>query len=362
LGVYCLFLINWKKPAKAISHFAISGALAMSATSFYWLRVMTETDWVKHSTQEYFGHGFYDYRKHLFPIIYSYGEWYWQRLLWLLDITTIATILFLLPLAICVFLRTNGDDARQRKLLWATLATGVFVVFMVSVPSLFIWNAVETLQKLQFPWRFLAVATLISTMAFTLWFSILNSRYQKLKKVIGYGALTLILATILLDITQTILPAAPLPRTKFQETIENMRDEEGCSCWWPVWADQKAFAQKERVNAGPRNAIISSWDREKRTFSVDEGNAGTAEIATFYYPYWKAKVNGSPVEIAKGDSGTIVIPLSPSHSDVVLEFREPPLLETAKIVSMVTWIGLLGAALFYLVRRRISGIQYAEVG
>jgi hypothetical protein len=358
LGLYVAFMIDWKSPLKTIGRFAVATALALTAASFYLIRLITEVDWVKHSTAE-FSTGFYDHRRHFFPIIYNFGDWYWQRMLWLLDLPIILTLLILLPLIFCVVRPRNfGAAGRlERKMLIAVSVTGLFSIFMLSMISGFVWNTVTILQKIQFPWRFLSVASLMGAVSLTLAVSLLLDRYRRFSRLIIYSTTALILGTFLFDLTQTILTAAPLTREKFYEMVVNKREEEACTCWWPTWAERGALENHEHITASDRSVNILTWKGDSRSFIVDKGLPSTAQLATFYYPYWKATINGVPAPVEKDANGAMSIALPPDRAEVNVFFEEPAPLLAAKYLSIFAWLSLLAAfpsTLLLAKKRRIT--------
>jgi hypothetical protein len=233
--------------------------------------------------------------------------------------------------------------------------TGAILSFLMSSPSAAVWNAVGPLQKIQFPWRILSVASLVIAVGFPLAAATLIERYQHLRRAVVYSIVSLVLAITLFDLTQTILMAAPLPKEKFQEMVVDKRAEESCTCWWPLWADRSALEKSGPVVIGEREVSVSAWHGENRQFEVGDGEAGDARVAIFYYPYWHAQVNGKDVSTAVAQDGTIVVPVPSGRSVVSLTFDEPMFLAAAKGVSLAVWFGLLFALLATAVSRRKQG-------
>lgn len=362
LGLYAAIMIDWRRPIKTLVRFALAGTIAVLSASFYLVRLISEVDWVKHSTAE-FSTGFYDHRRHFFPIIYSFGQWYWQRMLWLLDLPIILTFLILVPLVICVLrLRKFPDlDTLERKMVVAVSVTGLFSLFMLSLLSGFVWDTITVLQKIQFPWRFLSVASLMGAVSLTLAISMLLARYKRFTRLIVYSTAALILGTSLFDLTQTILMAAPLPRDKFYEKVVDKREEEACTCWWPTWAERGALADRDRVAAADRSVNVLDWSSSSRKFVAEAGQPVSASLALFYYPYWKATVNGVAAQVEKDPNGAITIALPAERSDVHVYFEEPAMLSATKYLSLLAWLAILAAfpTLALLAKKR--RIEFAAI-
>jgi hypothetical protein len=349
LAIYIFLLIDRKRFKKTLAGFLFAFALSLSATAFHWLRAVTEVGWVKHNSPQYYANGYYDFNKYFFPLIYSAGDDYQRKILWHLDVTIIFSILLFLPLVIYLFSRIKSatdDGFSDLKPFYAILVTGVFSIFILSVPSTFIWNGLTILQKTQFPWRWLALTSVVGTMAFTLGITLLISRFRNLKKLISYAILLLLFCISLFNFTQNIISAAFVPRDQFTIKITEMNREPECVCWWTIWADARALERTEKVYAESRRAEITRWDSELREFTVEKGSPGNVRIATFYHPHWNAEVNGSRTEVVKSDDGTILIAVPEQSTSIKLYFREPVKLQIALLVSITTWLFLCGAFLF----------------
>jgi len=352
LSIYAGCLIDWKNPKFAIKKLAIAASITIGTTLFYLVRLLTELDWVKHSADQ-FSTGFYDHGRHLFPLLYNFGDLYWQRLLWILDLTIIFTAVALIPLSYCVV--RLGKFAFFEKFEWKMIVgitlTGLFSFFMLSMLSGFVWNTFTALQKTQFPWRFLSVGSLMGVVALSVAVPTLLENYSRFSRLIVYPVVMLIFVISLFDLTQVILMAGQLPRAKFYELVVDKRSDQACSCWWPVWAEGKALDDRQLIAANDRNVSISSWEPADRAFTVGNGDPMDLRVATFYYPYWKATVNGKPTQVKMDENGVILIPVSSEASTVRLYFEEPFINRVALWFSLLTWAGVLVVIGVYLKNR-----------
>ena len=165
----------------------------------------------------------------------------------------------------------------------------------------------------------------------------------------------------LFSLTQIVLPSDPHDRAKFAEDTSNMRIEPGCRCWWPTWSSERAFGDLETVKADGRLVTVSLWEREHRVFTVSDGRPADLRVATWYYPYWHANVDGTQVPVGKDEFGTIQIPVKAGPTRVELEFVEPFFLSAAKVVSAITWVSLLIVFAAIAIRLRKNPLQLATV-
>lgn len=85
-------------------------------------------------------------------------------------------------------------------------------------------------------------------------------------------------------------------------------------------------------------------------------SASTVRIGIFQYPVWKTFVDGKEVVNYIPDSevwGRMYIDLARGTHNVTLKLYNTPLRSAANIVSLVTWLGLIGFAM-----RRLRVIQF----
>ncbi len=355
MAVYGLLILDWTR-FKGVA-VKVSAALILSflATSFHIVKAVSEMGWVLHNSPQYFASGYYDYKRYLFPIFSSStSTQYVEKMLWHIDLLVILSIALFLPLAVAYVLNRQRKEAlgMDGKIHRSVLLTGVFSIFMLSVASTKIWESASLLQKIQFPWRWLIVVTLFGSVAFAVVTTWLICTFGKRA---GYPLLLFVLVISLFDITQSIIPSVPLSRSVFEQKVVDMYNEEGCDCWWPIWAKRDAFSQPERLFAGLRNPVIEEWSNESRNFMVPPGEPDKVRVATFFHPHWRATVNGEPVPVESDINGAILIPLPETAANVHLTFEEPPFLSVWKILSLITWLSFaVSLAGFYISTQRRS--------
>ncbi len=340
MAVYGLLIVDWREFGKTAVRMGAALILSGLATAFHLAKALTEVEWVRHNSPQYFANGSYDYKSFFFPIYFSASAAsYAQKQLWNLDILIILTIVLLLVGLVGVFSRRSfkSPEAHPSKEDRAQLITGAFSIFMLSIGSAFIWNAVPMLQKMQFPWRWLSVSSLMGTAVFATAAGTLLLNGKKLNRFAAYPIILFVLIIILFDVSQNIIPSAPLSQNTFEQNIENMDGEQGCPCWWPIWAQNGAFNQPDRVTASGRTASVVKWGGDTREIRVEAGEAGVLRVATFFHPYWIATVNNVNVPVGKDPNGAILIPLPTERAEVHLYFREPEFLRAALYLSIFVW-------------------------
>ena len=354
LAFYTAFLIDWKRPFRSIANVALAAILTILSNSFYLVRLLTEVKWVKHSSDE-FSTGFFDFNRHLFPLLYSFGEDYWkEEKLAILDQTVILTILFFIPMVYCL-VRIRSIDFKsnfEKRLFIAVSVAGVFSVFILSEASSFVWQAIPILQKIQFPWRFLLLASLIAVVSLTYGLSLILES-KRISRPMIYLTISAVFLTLVFDATRAVWIPDRMPREEFNQRATANREKEGCSCWFPVWGEVAALESGEKARAENRTVEIKSWTDLTRTIILSAGDSKELRVGTFYYPYWKAEVNGQKAEVGKDANGAILLAVPTESVEVKLYFEEPRKVRFTKWLSLVFWIlGLAGFVFSFGMRNR----------
>lgn len=343
LGLYALLILERSKLLSTLKHLSAAATISLCATAFHWIKLVTETSWVRHNTLEYYASGYYDFNRYFFPMyLISPAERYVQKLLWHLDIIIGLTLLFAVPAVVLMVMKVRKPsiEAFSRVRLLPFAAVFAASIFMLSLASSFIWNAVPFFAKLQFPWRWLSISTLLGPVLFVAALSFFST--DRPKRPLVYSTILFVLVLGLFSLTQNALQSSPLPNIEFQAQIDGMNEKEGCSCWWPVWTRGETLTIKETAIAGERSASVTRWHDTERSIVVDTGEATDLRIATFYHPYWTATVNGTETPVRNDTTGAISIGIPAEASRVDLEFREPVFLSIAKGLSVLSWLLLLG--------------------
>ena len=348
---YVPFVIDWRKWKTISLQLILTGATVGAATAFFWVRVVTEVLWVSHSNSQYTVLG-NPRGPMLFPyVLADYDITSLRPFLRYFDILTTLTIALLIPSFVVLITGKRNAQRESRRVIAATTLSAGIGIFMFSKPSSFLWTNIEIFARLQYPWRWLAVVSALSVASISLslaWF--VEEKRIAVRSAV-FAALFLVIFFAAADIRQVRSAPFSISRDRFNELANEVQSDKVAEHWWPVWANSSAFENMEPVTAGDRQVQLLSWEAERRKFLVDEGSSTQARVATFYYPYWSATVNGQPVEIDKAYDGTIILPIGEGRSDVDLRFEEPLLNRVAAGMSTAVSILMIAALFFPFLRR-----------
>jgi hypothetical protein len=352
LAVYSLASLNKKHWFSSLAKLSVAGIVGLAASAFYWVRMVSELGLVKHATEEFTTNAYDFHANFLAAFLYVSPTQYSDRSLWFADLMLLMTAALFVPSAIIFYLKTRGKIEPK---LYNVACLVVFAVFISTPLSLFIWERFGILQKVQFPWRWLAIISVGGVIFAAAGFDYLLDAFKTKMRPLALIAVGLAFAAMVFTAAQVIKQAVYTSRPEFSKKITQLSDSESYECWWAIWSKKEAFDNKEKVSINDRKVEINIWQPLVMSFSVSAGEAQTARIAVFYYPHWQAAVNNEQIQIVKDDDGTILIPITNEKSEVKLVFIEPAYVKSANFLSLTVWFIFLIFSINPLMRKIISG-------
>ena len=354
LFVYALTFLQKRGLLKSVIKSGIGAGFGLAASAFYWVGMMSEMNWLNHASDRY-STGHYDFNQSFFPFYFDALATDPKFGFILADFATLLNLVFVLSAVIYLIYRKNNKEINRHhhSLFQSVAPLGLFAFFMVTPLSRPIWEIITPLQKVQFPARWMTIVSMCgAVVAAASVHYLLKGDFLK-KRVWAYGCLIFLSSVALYNFVYIFHPTSfvPIRRAKFNDQMQGLSEERSFDCWWSVWSKADALKIKEKVLAGERQTQVISWQAEKRVFEVSAGNAATVRIATFYYPWWKATVNDTPVEVEKDENGAILIPVSNEKSIVKVYFQEPFLVEIASLISIFSWSSLFGFVMFLFYKK-----------
>ncbi|MEK7723250.1 MAG: 6-pyruvoyl-tetrahydropterin synthase-related protein [Acidobacteriota bacterium] len=353
LTIYVLFSLQKCNFIQTILKLMVAIFLSLLTSSFYWTRMITELDWVKHNT-ETFSSGEFSYQANFaFPFLAKiFGVELTSGKSFLTNMVLVM-LGILLPILTLHFI--NSKEKKQPP-MFNLLAMTIFSLLMVVPLSLPIWDNVQFLQKIQFPWRWLIFVSLGTAMFAAASFETILAYFKTPQRYLSLLAVGLFSVSLLYNWFWVVNHLFYIPKDFFVGMTTRLKTAKSNDCWWTNWMpsvyseeNKKLMTRLEflpsKIVIHDRPFEIKTWAATERVFSINEGNAGQATIATMYYPHWKAMVNGQNVSVTPSENGLISFPVSTEKSEVQLFFQEPPLVIFAFYISGLAWLIILGLLL-----------------
>ncbi|MCZ7584453.1 MAG: hypothetical protein M5R36_14525 [Deltaproteobacteria bacterium] len=366
---------SWERALVGLG--AVAAGLGLAA--FFWLPAMMETKLVfarESLTREFFEYGqHFVYAKQWFDPAWGFGGsragWEEDRLSFQIGLAHWLGIV----LAVWAAVRVRRERGKLNELFVPALAiflAGLLMTHRFSAP---LWNLAPLLAFVQFPWRFLVVAAFGASLLAGLGAeSVLGDK--RLRVPVGacvvalafYASYTKPLFTVY-DTEQNGYIPGPydLQRDRLDTDPRYADQREHLTIAWvrasgetgssrddylPRTVLEKPTA-KEEIASASSGEVVASERAGLNTYElmVSMRAAGRVTLAQFFYPGWRATVDGAEVPVATtSPHGLASVEVPEGELAVRFHFGSTPSRRAAGAVSIVSFALVAAAAL--LIRRR----------
>ena len=233
---------------------------------------------------------------------------------------------------------------RMSPIWWRLVAWGsaaMLLMFSVTAPA---WDHLLKLRFVQLPWRWLlclnVVFALLVTMAFRRWWT------------------RLLVCVVMLAVVAFVWHRVQSPwwdtAADINEMLDNQQEGsgyEGVDEYVPADADASEIKQDvppvtSEDGAGAQIQVLR-WEPELKLFTADLHEPGKLHLRLFNYPAWKVQINGRLASTeTQEDTGQMIIPVNPGENRVEIRFVRTWDRTLGGIISGVTLLLLLAAAVF----------------
>jgi hypothetical protein len=239
----------------------------------------------------------------------------------------------------------SGPDKRQ-AIFWSGIA-GLSVLMMLPL-SKPVWELVQVLQIIQFPWRFGTVTSVATAALLALGIAAMKGAFSWRKVFVGQ----IVWAIIVGWVYATVMVAWPALGPQVSTGIDSLlRDVPEYRPRW-VQADlQSTLAKfkgegdsidKVAFATGEGSGLIEQWKPRNNVLVITVPAPSTVLVRQYYYPGWTARVNGEPhvVQISAPDGLVqLSLPAGVHRVELRLERTKQELWGW-----IITWTSLLIAA------------------
>lgn len=220
------------------------------------------------------------------------------------------------------------------------------VLFLMLHESAPIWQVVTTLQKFQFPWRFLSLCVFLTAVSVSLFLSQLRKRIRLVISIIIVGILLVSSSNTWRARAYDVRPEA------FYTNIYNGTTDTGESA--PIWSVrfmEKRPKEQTRVIEG--NATITTIYRltTKHAYLIHAKEQSRILENTLFFPGWRVYVNDILVPMQFQDAqyrGLITYNIAPGKNDVRVVFSNTKLRTIADTISLCAFVLLVGYSIYCL--------------
>lgn len=314
--------------------------LGLSTSSYFWVPAIYESRLMKYDTV----FNFYDH----FPALKQFITPYWgygasvpgnyDTMSFYMGMTGIVVFVLGIILYLLSFKRFTIEE---KIIIWWTFFVAALSIFMMNFRSAFIWRNVPLLPYFQFPWRFLAMITLVSPLLL-----IAFNKFQKIR-MFRYLPYVVMFFTVFLNFNYFktseylgrkdeyyINRYIPFPEASFEysKTSEEYLRLPKDSEQRPSKLYPRAYSLNSNVNLKVEeiNALNSKIYTESDTDFILNYNK-------YNYPGWQVKIDGKYVLVISGKPFGQISFLVPSGSHTVeVKYGESSMRLAFNLISLVS--------------------------
>lgn len=360
LGLFTLLRISGRGSLRRLCIVAGSVMLGLAISSPFWVKVVAELPWVQAGYKVTSEHYLYTNNFALSPFTPANLNTFFASLITGLTIGLLFPALYFIR----ELLRRDAGgntDLKNRPMLRAAFVVGIFAIFMTTELSRPVWAIVPKLPDIQFPYRWLSIASAaaspVITAAIADWVRRIRSReFRALHLVfvlpfivaLGYGTYELILNSDF------------LMRQDLLARTEANRGGRSFSDWLPPGgAEQKDLLPLDGpAAADERNLTPRDVGTHRRVFTIGDGQATQVRIRSYYYPLWAARAlqegRTSDMSTSMAADGTLLVDVPAGELTLEVSFNEPRRTFWSLIAS--------AAGVLIVIALAVAGIRRKEPG
>jgi hypothetical protein len=239
--------------------------------------------------------------------------------------------------------------SRQRQLLLkigtvrAAIVVTVFSLLVTTRLSSPLWRTIPQLPYMQFPYRWLVVATFGSCLLAGVAASTVTRGFKLKYHVVAALAGVLCLTGW---IDKKAINRASYDRQTLEVSLSIPESPE----YRTRWRDKNARDKKQLpplvATEGDASIDVIDGEGAKQSYVVNAHTASTLRLRQLYFPGWVARVDGSPIAISPDQSGNMQLKVEPGEHMLDLDFEDTWPRTAGKVTSAATALALLIMAYF----------------
>ncbi len=257
----------------------------------------------------------------------------------------------LLGVVISLFIikKTKGFVRLTSVLFLVALVVSLFIMLP---QSNFIWQAVSTLQKFQFPWRFMFIVVFLSAFLSALSLTVIKNKHISTGLCVVFCLLAVVLYLPYYNNVQGYLEKPE----RFYTGIYKSTTDTGESA--PIWSVR--FMEKEpngyyEVIDGNAKIKLNQRNTTSRNYEIDvKSEVARIRENTLYFPNWKVYINEENALIEFQDPanrGLITYKVNKGKNNVKIVFEDTKLRTVSNYITLISLLLLIVFSV-YIIRKK----------
>lgn len=374
LVLYCLFL--WRTSDDKLRTFLrllLAGGLGLMMTAFFWLPAILETDAVKVSLIS-------EQLDHIDVTRYLQSIGGILTLPHTADPTQMAQpvpiTLSIVQLILSVFgllIAWNDRNKLLRNLLLTLWGMLLFLIFLNTPTSIWIWENVPLIGFTQFPWRLLGLASLLLALmtGISVWLSWMIIPSGRIKLAV-FSILTLIIVSYSIPWTYSLyLDDFELNNIRNVHEFERKSNQltlSSYSEYLPVSTDEsqldpnRLIERFEQQDVIPRllesdtvEIISADWTSTSGRLQLNSLDAQTLIFDWLYVEGWVAEIDDEVVDVnPSSPAGLVAVDIPAGEFELRISLQPTSVQSASVVISIIGILGVIGVTFIW---RYVSGFS-----
>jgi uncharacterized membrane protein len=247
---------------------------------------------------------------------------------------------FLISYLFCWIGLRRSSEKIIKEISFVFIIISILSLFLLLSISSFLWETIPFFKYIQFPARWLNITNFtISFLSSILFWSIMTP--LKTKRRMSIFMVVICLTMLLVDF-KYVKHIYTFPQQKLIPVqIQNSNLEH-----LPIWAAKDNIYSNTtnyriEIVEGEGESEILVWKSAERIINIIAEEPIVAKIQTFYFPGWKAYLNGTEIRIdTEAESGAILVNIPKGHHMLMLKFVDTPVRCYGKLISLLSLVAL----------------------
>lgn len=214
--------------------------------------------------------------------------------------------------------------------------TTLFSIFMINPRSQIIWDAIDPLKYLQFPWRFLMLTIFTASLATGYIIVPLNLKYQRILWVSA--------AIIICSLNFAYFRPEKFIQTNDQQLLTgdnwDKQIKRSIYDYLPIYAKEPPrdlATQRYQILTGDTSIADFKEGTNWISFKADTRTHSIIRLSQYYFPDWKIFVDGAqvPVEYKDNSLGLMTIILGVGNHNVEARLYDTPVRTMGNFISLI---------------------------
>jgi hypothetical protein len=346
MGLAVLLTVVLYLPGRSRRQLFFAGggmSLGLLLAAWFWVPALTLTNLVRPGLLV---EGRYDFHQNFveFTSMWGFGDYFSAGLLSPLILIVALTLATSSRLRLSVW---------NRRLYWCLLGCSLLTVMLQMAISRPVWELTPLLPLFQFPWRLMGPFALLTATLAGLVFLGLTGGLRRRSVVLLELVVFALCVTNALPQLARVRSFSPEGRASIEqgmtsETIGRGRQTAtGVNEYLPAGADFTAWKETPPgsllVSPPPGLELLATEESGTRLrLYLEATGEMRIRLARWYFPGWRASVDGEPVAVEPGPMGEVTIEVPKGRSNLEVNL-EPPLLRRAGV-----WVSAMAVVLFLL--------------